>query len=127
MIKLLSAASMLTLVLVLPRTDDSDAASLGGRVTDENQVAIADATVSASNVFSREVEVVRSDAAGLYRFTRMRQGRYSVFGRSEGHGCSWVFNVFLFRGQHTELDLTLPRSQKKVRSGDCTESREERK
>jgi hypothetical protein len=105
-------------VLILPRIDDPDAASLGGRITDENQVAIDGATVSATNVFSQEVQVVQSDAAGFYKLTPLRQGRYSVFAKAEGHGCTWVFNVLLYRGQHTQLDLTLRGSQKKVRTGD---------
>ena len=59
----------------LPRIDDPDLASLGGQVTDENQRAIAGATVSATNVFSREVQVAQSDATGFYRLTALRQGR----------------------------------------------------
>jgi len=119
-IKLFGLATVLVL-LILPRIDDPDAASLGGRITDENLRAIDGATVSATNVFSREVEVAQSDAAGFYKLGPMRQGRYSVFAKAEGHGCTWVFNVVLFRGQHTQLDLTLRGAQKKVRTGDCTE------
>ena len=110
------------LVLLLPRIDDPDLASLGGQVTDENQRAIAGATVSATNVFSQEVQVVQSDGTGFYRLSALRQGRYSVFAKADGHGCTWVFNVLLFRGQHTQLDLKLRGSQKKVRTGDWTEA-----
>lgn len=120
MIRLFGPATVLFL-LILARIDDPDAASLGGRITDESQRAIAGATVSATNVFSRKVEVVQSDAAGFYRLGPMRQGRYSVFAKAEGHGCTWVFNVVLFRGQHTQLDITLRGSQKNGRAGDCTE------
>ena len=105
MIKLLSLAAVSMLVLILPRTGNPDAASLGGRVTDENLVAIASATVSARNAFSGEVESMKSDATGLYKFTGLRQGRYSVFVKAEGSCSKWVFNVFLFRGEHTHLDL----------------------
>jgi hypothetical protein len=120
-IKLFGLATVLIL-FILPRIDDPDAASLGGRVSDENQKAINGVTVSATNVFSQKVDVVRSDAAGLYQFGPLRQGRYSVFAKAEGHACTWVFNVFLFRGQHTSLDITLRGSQKGVRAGDCTEA-----
>jgi len=120
-IKLFGLATVLVL-LILPRIDDPEEASLGGSITDENLRAIDGATVSATNVFSREVEVAQSDATGYYKLGPMRQGRYSVFAKAEGHGCTWVFNVFLFRGQHTQLDLTLRGSQKKVRTGDCTEA-----
>jgi hypothetical protein len=119
-IKLFALATVLVL-LILPRMNDPDAASLGGRVTNENLRAIDGATVSATNVFSREVEIAQSDAAGFYKLGPMRQGRYSVFAKAEGHGCTWVFNVVLFRGQRTQLDLTLRGSPKKARTGDCTE------
>src|SRR5437899_3012568 len=121
MMKLLSVASVSVLLFILPRTDHPDAATLGGRVTDENLVAIANATISAGNVFTREIEFVKSDTTGLYRFTGLRQGRYSVLGKAEGHGSTWVFNVFLFRGQHTQLDLMLPSSGKEVRLDDGIE------
>jgi Carboxypeptidase regulatory-like domain len=117
--KLLSIGTVL--MLALARTDHADDASLGGRVTDENLVAIASATISARNVFSGEVEYARSDANGLYKLTGLRQGRYSVFAEAEGYGCRWVFNVFLFRGKHTELDLILATCRKAVPSDGCKE------
>ena len=120
MTKLIGLGTVL-LILVLPRIDHPDAASLGGRITDESLVAIRGATVSATNVFSREVETTQSDADGFYKLIGLQQGRYSVFVKTEDHGCKWVFNVFLFRGQHTQLDLTLAKSQKKVRKDGCTE------
>ena len=120
MFKLFGLATVL-LLLVLPRIDDPDAASLGGRITNENHEAIVGATVSATNVFSQEVEATQSDATGFYKLVRLRQGRYSVFATAEGYGCTSVFNVLLFRGQHTQLDLTLRGPHKKVRAGECTE------
>jgi hypothetical protein len=122
MIKLFAIASISMLVLVLPRTDNREDASLGGRVTDENLLTISGATVSARHAFSGEIEIVLSDAAGLYRFEGLKQGRYSMFGKAEGHGCTWVFNILLYRGQHTTLDLKLPKSRKEGRSGDCSEA-----
>ena len=119
MIKLFGFATV-ALLLILPRGDDADAASLGGRITDEDQRPIEGAQVSASNVFSREIEMVQSDAAGYYKLVPLRQGRYSVFVKADGHGCTWVFNILLFRGQHTQLDIVLRRSQKKDQAGDCT-------
>jgi hypothetical protein len=120
MMKLLSIGTVF--MLALARTDHPDDASLGGRVTDENLVPIASATISARNVFSGEVEYARSDATGLYKFTGLRQGRYSVFAEAEGYGCRWVFNVFLFRGKSTELDLILTTCPKEVPSDGATES-----
>ena len=73
MIELFGLATVLVL-LILPRIDDPDAASLGGRITDENLRAIAGATVSATNVFSREVQVAQSDAAGFYNYRACVKG-----------------------------------------------------
>jgi hypothetical protein len=120
MMKLLSMGTVF--VLALARIDHPDDASLGGRVTDENLVPIASATISARNVFSGEVEYARSDANGLYKFTGLRQGRYSVFVEAEGYGCRWVFNVFLFRGKHTQLNLVLTTCRNGVPSDGSTES-----
>src|SRR5688500_12947616 len=105
MMKLFVIAGISMLAFVVPGTDHPDEASLGGRVTDENLLAISGATVSAQHVFSGEVEIVLTDSKGLYRFDGLKQGRYSVFGKAEGYGCIWVFNVLLHRGQHTALDL----------------------
>jgi hypothetical protein len=122
MMKLFALASISMLVLILPRTEHPEAASLGGRVMDENHVAISAATVSVRHAFSGEVEFAQSDAAGLYRVDGLRQGRYSVFGKAEGHGCTWVFNILLYRGQHTTLDLTLPKSRKAEPANNCNEA-----
>jgi hypothetical protein len=120
MMKLLSIGAVL--MLAFARIDPPDGASLGGRVTDGNLAPIPLATISARNVLSGEVEYARSDTNGLYKFTDLRQGRYSVFAQAEGYGSKCVFNVFLFRGEHTRLDLILARCWKRVPSNGCTES-----
>ena len=120
MMKLLSIGAVL--VLTLARIDHPGDASLGGRVTDENLVPIASATISARNVFSDEVEYARSDANGFYKFIGLKQGRYSVFVEAKGYGSKRVFDVFLFRGEHTQLDFVLTTSRKGVPSDRSTES-----
>ena len=122
--KLISIAIGLVLVIVPRGTDDPEAASLGGRVTDENRVGIASATVSTRNVFSGETEYARTTQTGEYKFTGMRQGRYSVFVRAEGYSCRWVMNVILHRGKRTQLDLVLTTSRKAEPSNECKESAE---
>jgi hypothetical protein len=117
-------AVLLTISVLLPaapRTDDRDTASLGGRVTDENKAPIASAKVSIRNKFSGEVQIVKSDGAGFYRIAALRPGRYSVFAQAESYGCTWVLNVFLFRGKDTNLDLVLTDSLKKRSSANCAE------
>ena len=56
MIKSFALASLSILVLILPRTEDPDLASLGGRVTDMNSSGIAGANISVRNTFSGDVE-----------------------------------------------------------------------
>jgi len=117
MTRLLGASSLL-LLLAVARSDDPDMAALRGRIADENNCAIDRATIVAKNVFSRDVWSARSDAAGMYELSGMRQGRYSVFVSAEGYGCKSLFNVLLFRGKNTELDVTLS-SANKSNSDDC--------
>jgi carboxypeptidase family protein len=120
MMKLLSMSAVF--LLAIARTDHPDAASLGGHITDETMVAIPSATISARNVFSDVVESARSDSTGSFEFTGLRQGRYSVFANAEGYGCTWVFNVVLYRGKRTQLDLILRASRKGVPSEECNDS-----
>jgi hypothetical protein len=122
--KLISIAVGLVLVIAPRGTDDPQAASLGGRVIDENKVGIALATVSTRNVFSGETEYARTSLTGEYRFAGLRQGRYSVFAQAEGYGCRWIMNVILRRGEHTQLDLVLTASRKGGPTGGCKESSE---
>ncbi len=122
--KLISIAVGLMLVIAPRGTDDPEAASLGGRVTDESNVGIASARVSTRNVFSGETEYTRTTGTGEYRFTGLKQGRYSVFAQAEGYGCRWVMNVILHRGKHTQLDLVLTTSRKGVPSDGCKENAE---
>jgi hypothetical protein len=72
MMKLLSIGTVL--LLALARTDHPDAASLGGRVTDENMAAIPSATISVRNVFSGDVEFARSDFAGRSNLSAQDKG-----------------------------------------------------
>jgi hypothetical protein len=120
MVKLFPLVAISVVLWILPRTEDPDTASLGGRVTDESNAPIAAARISVRNKFSGDVEIVRSDEAGLYRIGGLRQGRYSVFAQAEGHGCTWVLDVILFRGKHTNLDLILTGSRKTT--DDCMDS-----
>ena len=111
MITLFALARISMLVVVIPRTDHTDGASLAGRVSYVDGTAIAGAMVSASNVSTRQVHSLRSDATGSYKLTGLRQGRYSVFVDAEGYCRRLVVNVLLFRGQQTHLDLKLTGSQ----------------
>jgi hypothetical protein len=121
MMKLFLLMVISVLLPAIPRTEDPEAASLGGRVSDQGGAPIAGARISVRNKFSGEVEIAKSDEAGLYRVAGLRQGQYSVFAQAEGYGCSLVLNVLLFRGRHTKLNLTLTDSRKKVPSVNCME------
>jgi hypothetical protein len=119
MMKLLSISTVL--LLGLARTGDPDGASLGGRITDENMAPIPSATISTRNASSGDVEYARSDSTGSFEFIGLRQGQYSVFAKAEGYGCTWVFNVFLYRATRTHLDLKLRASRKGAPSEACKE------
>jgi hypothetical protein len=106
--------SVLGVLLLMPRSDFPEAASLGGTVTDVNRNAIASASVSARNVFSGDTVVTKTDAEGAYLISGMRKGRYSVFAKAGGYGCVWVRTVFLFPGKTTKLDIVLPEGGKSL-------------
>jgi Carboxypeptidase regulatory-like domain len=119
MTKLMWLASVSAFLLILPRNDSPDMASLGGRVTNEDSVPIAGASVSARNRFSGDVAYASSDVDGLYKLTGLKHGRYSAFAAAEGHSRVWVPNVFLYSGQHTSLDFVLTKSQADISADDC--------
>lgn len=102
-----------------------DRASLGGRVTDQAGAPVRGATVSATNTFTQDTVVARTDNEGLYGWKGLRQGRYSLFVSADGYGCLWMFDICLYRGEHTELNLTLRRSRDK-QAGNCVSSQRSR-
>lgn len=118
MSKVLSLGILSLGMLVLPRTGDGDAATLTGAITNENNVVIAGAKITARNNFSGLVETANSNVSGVYEMTGLPQGRYSAFVTAEGYGCVWAFNIFLHRGEKTRLDFTLVDARKK--SSDCS-------
>jgi hypothetical protein len=120
--KLLLAVTVSVFLAAVPRVQHPDGASLGGRVTDEEAVPIPGARISVRSKFSGKVQVVRSNAAGMYRIAGLKQGRYSIFARAESYGSTCVFNVILYRGKHTNLDLVLTDSLKRETSGNCAET-----
>jgi hypothetical protein len=125
MMKLFSITAMMALLVITPRIDNPDRASVGGRITEERLVPIPGASVSARNTFSGEVETVKSDSKGLYIITGLRQGRYSLFVQAQGYCSVSIYHVALFRSQFTQLDITLSRSMKKLPVRDCTEAARE--
>lgn len=107
-------------LLILPRVEDPDAASIGGRVTEATGTPIAGARISVRNKFTREFEVTKTWTDGFYRIEGLRQGRYSVVAQAEDYGCTWVLDVPLYRGKHTNLDLVL--ASRKDPSDNCIEA-----
>lgn len=84
MVRLLSVASLMLLLLTLPR-EHRDRASLSGRVTDDKLDHITDATLSIRNVSFGEVDTNGINARGAYAFTHLRQRRYSMFIEAAGY------------------------------------------
>src|SRR5688500_3149827 len=110
---------IVSILLIIPLIDHPDEASLGGRITDHKLVGIAEAKISASHVISGEGEYVISDARGFYKVTGLRQGRYSVFVKAEGYCSKSIFNVVLFRGEHTTLNVALTGSREGIPTANC--------
>ena len=119
MIKTAAVGVISLLTLVLPRTEQPDRASVGGYVWNDARHPIAGATISMRNVFTGDVTITTSDQSGNYVLLDLPKGRYSAIAMADGHGCVWVPNVFLYSGEHTKLDFTLPRLRPGIETETC--------
>ena len=71
--------ALLVLLLTLARGEGPNSCSVTGYVSDEYRVSIPGATVSIRSAFSSDVQSTKTDENGMYRLTRLHQGRYSAF------------------------------------------------
>ena len=123
MLKSLITGTFALLLLVLPGTEQPDAASLGGRVVNDAAAPIAGATISVRNTFTGDTSITTSDPSGVYLFTGVPKGRYSALAIAEGHGCVWAPNIFVYSGKHTKRDFVLPRMKAVGKAETCGEPR----
>ena len=86
---------------------DLDDVSISGKIVDSNGLAIAGATVAATNVDSDLERTVTADDAGRFRIIELRPGTYKLTASAPGFAIRHLDDVRTLSGQNLQLNLTL--------------------
>ena len=105
--KKLSVGSLVLLGFFLAVNVFGQDASLGGTVTDPSGGVIPDATVTATNESTGVVSTAVSNAAGVYSFSRLLFGAYTVKAEQKGFQSKSFTKVTLESGQQARLNFQL--------------------
>jgi carboxypeptidase family protein len=81
--------------------------SISGVVTDENQAAIANATVTARNVGTNESRATTVDGGGRYRFSNLQVGNYEITVQANGFAKLVRSGVELLLNQDAVVNVTM--------------------
>lgn len=101
-------ASMLILPLIaIPASAQATTGGLNGSVTDQTGAVIADADVTAKNNATGIVTKSRSNAEGIYSFSRLLPGAYTLTVEKEGFKKAEFQEVVVQVGQNTTIDTVL--------------------
>ncbi|MEO8681010.1 MAG: carboxypeptidase regulatory-like domain-containing protein [Vicinamibacterales bacterium] len=104
----IALASVAVLLLGVPRASAQGAeAALSGSVSDKTGTLLADATVTVKNEKTGEERVVRSNAQGLYRVTKLKPSVYTVRATSGQLAPLEYTGIELAAGLAMSLDLQL--------------------
>ena len=76
--------SVLALVPQLTQAQGNVYGTIAGIVTDASGAAIADATVTLTNLDTAEKRTIQSGASGEYTFVNIRPGNYRIEGEKSG-------------------------------------------
>ena len=109
-ISLLSVVISTTLVLLtslLATAQDLDDVTISGQVLDPNNLPIAGATVSATQIESSVERTVTSNGDGRYRFIELKPGTYKVKAIATGFGPKETVGLQTLSGQNVKLDFEL--------------------
>jgi hypothetical protein len=104
--KRLFAAGALLLGIATVANAQVERATLSGTVKDSTGAALADATVTVSNVATNVATKARTNSAGAYLVLNLVPGRYLVEAESQGLQKA-TQSIILETGQRGGLDLTL--------------------
>ncbi|HEX2640921.1 MAG TPA: carboxypeptidase regulatory-like domain-containing protein, partial [Pyrinomonadaceae bacterium] len=103
--------SALTVVLFFGafgiHAQDLDDVTITGRITDSNKLAVAGATVSATEIQSGVERTVTTDDDGRYRLIELKPGLYKVTATASGFGSQTKTDLQTLSGQNVQLDFTL--------------------
>jgi hypothetical protein len=102
---------MFVLVFALPVFAQFETAALVGTVVDSTGGAVADATITATNVDTGVSQTRLTDARGSYEFVTLRIGTYVVTAERQGFAISVADNVRLAVGARQRVDLSMQLGQ----------------
>lgn len=86
---------------------DLDDVSISGKITDVNGLAVAGATVTATQAESGITRTVTTNDEGRYRIIELRPGTYKVKVSQSGFGAKERVDLKTISGQNVQLDFSL--------------------
>jgi hypothetical protein len=102
----LSVISIFVFSLILA-AQDLDDVTIFGKLTDANGLAIAGATVTASNVETGALRSVTTDDSGQYTIVKLKPGTYKVKAEGSGFGAQETAPLPTISAQNLQLDFKL--------------------
>lgn len=104
----LSTLSLVAFLAVFNvHAQDLDDVTIAGRIADSNKLAIAGATVTATETQSGTERTVTTDGEGRYRIIELKPGVYKVTATASGFGAQQKVDLQTVSGQNIQLDFTL--------------------
>jgi hypothetical protein len=86
---------------------DLDDVSITGRITDSNGLAIAGASVTATETVTGTTRTVNTNDEGRYRIIELKPGTYTVKASATGFGAKERIDLTTVSGQNLQLDFNL--------------------
>ena len=89
------------------RAQDLDEVTISGRVTDQNNALVPNASVTAVLVETGAERAATTDAQGRYRIIELNPGLYTVRATATGFATEEKTDLTTISGQNVQLDFTL--------------------
>lgn len=108
LLPLMSVVCLLILAFgTLTFAQDLDDVTISGKITDQNNQAVAGATVTATRVETNVERTVTTNEDGRYRIVELQPGTYAVKSTSQGFGIQEKTDLITIAGQNVQLNFTL--------------------
>lgn len=103
---LLSILSLFVFSIAL-QAQDLDDVSISGKITDSNGLAVAGASVTATETQTAVERTVTTDDEGRYRIIELKPGLYKLTASAAGFGAKERIDLQTLSGQNLQLDFQL--------------------
>lgn len=104
--RFLALFSMLVITIVVS-AQDLDDVTFSGRITDTNGLAVAGATVTATEIQSGVERTVSTNDNGRYRIIELKPGIYQLKVTASGFGSQQKIDIQTISGQNIQSDFSL--------------------